>query len=155
MDTCINILYSLHAKREMNCVETLIGVGYYILRTEFPDLVYVENIRPDRQTAMFSATFPLHIEALARRILKRPLEITVGEKGQTAHRIEQYVEVWPGHKEKFLRLLQLLGEWNEHGSIIIFVARQTEADELFAQLLKVSMGIQMDDNSIREEERGF
>lgn len=78
--------------------------------------------------------------ALARKILRRPIEITVGEKGQTAQRIEQYVEVWPAQRNKFLRLLQLLGEWHEHGSIIIFVARQLEADELFAELLKVRMG---------------
>lgn len=74
---------------------------------------------------------------MARKILKKPIEASVGEKGQTASRIEQYVEVWPSHKEKFLRLLQLLGEWSEHGSTIVFVARQTQADELFAELLKV------------------
>lgn len=86
---------------------------------------------------MFSATFPPHIEGLAKKILVKPVEIVVGERGQTAQRIQQYVEVYPGHKEKFWRLLQLLGEWNEHGSIIIFVAKQVEADELFAELLKV------------------
>lgn len=79
----------------------------------------------------------LCLKALARRILRKPIEISVGDKGQTASRIEQYVEVWAGYREKFLRLLQLLGEWNEHGSIIIFVSRQNEADELFAELLKV------------------
>eukprot|EP00922_Rhytidocystis_sp_ex-Travisia-forbesii_P056685 GHVS01083865.1.p1 GENE.GHVS01083865.1~~GHVS01083865.1.p1 ORF type:complete len:849 (+),score=135.40 GHVS01083865.1:158-2704(+) len=93
------------------------------------------NIRIDRQTAMFSATFPPHIEALARQILRKPLEVIVGEKGRTASRVTQYVEVRP-EGEKLYRLLQLLGEWHEHGSIIIFVTRQTEADELFAELLK-------------------
>ncbi|XP_053993125.1 probable ATP-dependent RNA helicase DDX46 [Hylaeus volcanicus] len=96
----------------------------------------LKNIRPDRQTALFSATFPPVIESLARRILQKPLEISVGNKGQTASRIEQYIEVWTNYREKFLRLLQLLGEWNDHGSIIIFVSKQNEADELFAELLK-------------------
>lgn len=36
------------------------------------------------------------------------------------------------------RLLQLLGEWQEYGSAIIFVNRQVEADELFTELLKVN-----------------
>lgn len=36
------------------------------------------------------------------------------------------------------RLLQLLGDWQDYGSIIIFVNKQIEADELFAELLKVS-----------------
>lgn len=40
----------------------------------------IENIRPDRQTVMFSATFPRTVEAAARKILQQPLEITVGAR---------------------------------------------------------------------------
>lgn len=35
----------------------------------------VESIRPDRQTVMFSATFPRQMEALARKILAKPVEV--------------------------------------------------------------------------------
>lgn len=35
------------------------------------------------------------------------------------------------------RLLQLLGDWQDYGSIIVFVNKQIEADELFTELLKV------------------
>lgn len=38
--------------------------------------------------------------------------------------------------QKFYRLLQLLGEWHEHGSIIIFVHQQKDVDEMFTELLK-------------------
>jgi len=34
--------------------------------------------RAAAQVAMFSATLPTHVEALARQVLKRPLEITAG-----------------------------------------------------------------------------
>ncbi|EPT32005.1 DEAD/DEAH box helicase domain-containing protein [Toxoplasma gondii ME49] len=95
----------------------------------------IASSRPDRQTCLFSATFPPHIEALARRILQKPVEIIVGEKGRTAANVQQYVEVME-EERKFFRLLQLLGEWQEHGSVIIFVNRQVEADELFTELLK-------------------
>lgn len=37
----------------------------------------VNNIRPDRQTVLFSATFPRQMEALARKILDKPIEIQV------------------------------------------------------------------------------
>lgn len=37
----------------------------------------VNNIRPDRQTVLFSATFPKQMEALARKVLERPVEIQV------------------------------------------------------------------------------
>ncbi len=37
----------------------------------------IDNVRPDRQVVMFSATFPRQMEALARRILNKPIEIQV------------------------------------------------------------------------------
>lgn len=37
----------------------------------------VNNIRPDRQTVLFSATFPKQMEALARKVLEKPVEIQV------------------------------------------------------------------------------
>lgn len=37
---------------------------------------------------------------------------------------------------KFLRLLEILGVWNEKGSILIFIDKQTEADFLYQELLK-------------------
>ena len=69
----------------------------------------VQNVRPDRQTVLFSATFPKQIESLAKTILKLPLEIIIGERSCVNKDIQQYVEV---HEEsdKFMRLLQLLGE---------------------------------------------
>ena len=38
----------------------------------------VQNIRPDRQTVLFSATFPRQVEVLARKVLLDPIEIQVG-----------------------------------------------------------------------------
>lgn len=35
------------------------------------------NIRPDRQTVMFSATFPKSVESLARMALSEPAEVQV------------------------------------------------------------------------------
>ena len=96
----------------------------------------VQNIRPDRQTVLFSATFPKQIEKLAKSILKFPLEIVVGERtGGVNKDITQYVEVHED-SEKFMRLLQLLGVWYERGNILIFVDTQDKCDTLFQELLK-------------------
>ncbi|GFE55927.1 DEAD DEAH box helicase domain-containing protein [Babesia ovis] len=95
----------------------------------------VDNIRPDRQTALFSATFPPAIEALAKKILTKPLQIIVGESGKSASQVDQHVMVLREH-QKMHALLKLLGEWHEHGSIIIFVNRQLDADNMFAELIK-------------------
>lgn len=95
----------------------------------------LQNIRPDRQTVLFSATFPKSIEKLAKSILRLPLEIIVGERSTVNKDITQYVEV---HEEddKFLRLLQLLGIYYEQGSILIFVDKQEKCDQLFQELLR-------------------
>merc|ERR1719502_927816 len=97
--------------------------------------MFLQSTRPDKQVAMFSATLPAHVEALARKVLKKPLEITVGERNTAATNVCQFVEVLD-ESQKFYRLLQLLGEWHEHGSIIIFVHQQRDVDEMFTELLK-------------------
>lgn len=93
----------------------------------------VENVRPDRQTVMFSATFPMQVERLARKVLSHPVEIVVGGRSVAASSIEQHIEV-RSEESKFLRLLQLLGVWYEKGSILIFVDRQENADRIFREL---------------------
>ena len=93
------------------------------------------NVRPDRQTVMFSATFPKNVENLAKKILVKPVEIVVGARGQICKNVEQIVEVRE-ETEKFRRLLEILGVWEEKGQIIIFVDKQSEADQLFKELLR-------------------
>eukprot|EP00931_Biecheleriopsis_adriatica_P052116 TRINITY_DN3029_c0_g2_i1.p1 TRINITY_DN3029_c0_g2~~TRINITY_DN3029_c0_g2_i1.p1 ORF type:complete len:1280 (+),score=456.61 TRINITY_DN3029_c0_g2_i1:132-3971(+) len=97
--------------------------------------MFLQSTRPDKQVAMFSATLPAHVEALARKVLKKPVEITVGERNTAATNVTQFVEVLD-ESQKFYRLLQLLGEWQEHGAIIIFVHQQKDVDEMFTELLK-------------------
>merc|ERR1719195_1488477 len=53
----------------------------------------IENCRPDRQTVMFSATFPRLMQGLARRILLTPVEVQVGGRSVVSNEIEQHVEV--------------------------------------------------------------
>jgi superfamily II DNA/RNA helicase len=96
----------------------------------------MQNIRPDRQTVLFSATFPKQIEKLAKSVLKFPLEIVVGERSTVNKDITQWVEVRE-EEDKFLRLLQLLGIWYEKGSVLVFVDKQEKCDQLFQDLLKL------------------
>lgn len=101
----------------------------------------VSNIRPDAQKVLFSATFPKTMESLARKILQRPLEITVGGRSVVGPEIDQRVEIRDSDT-KFTRLLQLLGEYQEANKgeddefrTLIFVERQEAADDLFRELL--------------------
>ena len=95
----------------------------------------IQNIRPDRQTVLFSATFPKQIEKLAKSMLRFPLEIIVGERSTVNKDITQVIEVHE-EEDKFLRLLQLLGVWYERGSILTFVDKQEKCDQIYHDLLK-------------------
>jgi ATP-dependent RNA helicase DDX46/PRP5 len=101
-----------------------------------PQLTKILSIvRPTRQTVMFSATFPKNVETLARRVLDKPLEIVVGTRGQICKAVDQSIIVIE-EDQKLLKTLELLGIWLDQGSVIIFVEKQCQADELFAQLAK-------------------
>jgi ATP-dependent RNA helicase DDX46/PRP5 len=97
----------------------------------------LDNIRPDRQTVMFSATFPRKMEELARRALLKPIEITVGGRSTVANSVEQHVVVIE-EEHKYLKLLELLGFFQESGSVIVFVDKQEDADDLVKNLLRNS-----------------
>lgn len=97
----------------------------------------MDSIRPDRQTVMFSATFPRQMEALARKILNKPIEVQVGGRSVVCKDVEQHVIVIDEDK-KFLKLLELLGVYQERGSVLIFVDKQEHADELMKELMKHS-----------------
>ncbi|KAF9429141.1 pre-mRNA processing RNA-helicase, partial [Entomortierella beljakovae] len=98
----------------------------------------VQNVRPQRQVVLFSATFPKQMEALARKLLKRPLEITVGARSVVAEDVTQIVEVRE-EDTRFNRLLEILGKaYNDdpENRILIFVSRQEAADNLLRDLLR-------------------
>ncbi|CAO1638057.1 unnamed protein product [Parajaminaea phylloscopi] len=99
----------------------------------------VNNVRPDRQTVLFSATFPKQMESLARKVLRnKPVEITVGGRSVVAAEIEQIVEVRE-EETKFNRLLEILGQTyntDENVRTLIFVDRQEAADDLLKDLIR-------------------
>lgn len=97
----------------------------------------IDNVRPDRQTVMFSATFPRQMEALARRILQRPIEVQVGGRSIVCKDVEQHAVILE-EDQKFLKLLELLGLYQEHGSIIVFVDKQENADILLKELMRAA-----------------
>jgi ATP-dependent RNA helicase DDX46/PRP5 len=92
------------------------------------------NVRPDRQLALFSATFPRAVDALARALLVKPLQLIVGGVSVVSSCIEQHVEVLAA-EGKYRRLRELLDEFTPRGQALVFVERAEVADALFAQLV--------------------
>ncbi|PAA47810.1 hypothetical protein BOX15_Mlig032033g2 [Macrostomum lignano] len=95
----------------------------------------VESIRPDRQTLMFSATFPRQMEILARKVLDSPIEVVVGGRAVVCSEVQQEI-ILLTEDDKFFKLLELLGVYQERGGCLIFVDRQEKADELMKLLMK-------------------
>eukprot|EP01116_Phalansterium_solitarium_P017207 TRINITY_DN4176_c0_g1_i3.p1 TRINITY_DN4176_c0_g1~~TRINITY_DN4176_c0_g1_i3.p1 ORF type:complete len:963 (-),score=439.31 TRINITY_DN4176_c0_g1_i3:270-3158(-) len=114
----------------------------------------IMNIRPDRQTALFSATFPRSIEGLAKRILDKPLEIVVGQRSTVNADIHQIVEVRE-EQSKFQRLIELVREWGPRGQIIIFVDRQDTATQMDQELKRLGASCVCIHGGKEQEDRDF
>ncbi|XP_037286444.2 putative ATP-dependent RNA helicase DDX5 isoform X1 [Rhipicephalus microplus] len=92
----------------------------------------VEQIRPDRQTLMWSATWPKEVRSLAEDFLKDYVQINIGALQLCAnHRILQIIDVCQ-ESEKDTKLLKLLQEiMNEReNKTIIFAETKRKVDEL-------------------------
>nr|KAG5707656.1 hypothetical protein BaRGS_031038 [Batillaria attramentaria] len=94
-----------------------------------------DHVRPDRQTLLFSATFRKKVEKLARDILADPIRVVQGEVGEANEDVTQYVEVLPGTgPAKWTWLVRRLVEFTSTGSVLIFVTRKANSEELATQL---------------------
>ncbi|KAJ8748263.1 hypothetical protein K2173_000835 [Erythroxylum novogranatense] len=94
----------------------------------------VGQIRPDRQTLLFSATMPRKVEKLAREILTDPVRVTVGEVGMANEDITQVVQVIPSDAEKLPWLLEKLPALIDEGDVLVFASKKATVDDIESQL---------------------
>lgn len=86
-----------------------------------------EYLSTERQTLLFSATFPANIEKLSKKYLREPKRVSIDTSTQAAPKIKQEVTFTPP-SDKFKHLLKELEQ--RQGSIIIFVKTKRCADRL-------------------------
>uniref|UniRef100_A0A8B9KNE6 RNA helicase n=1 Tax=Astyanax mexicanus TaxID=7994 RepID=A0A8B9KNE6_ASTMX len=109
----------------------------------------VDQIRPDRQTLMWSATWPKEVRQLAEDFLKEYVQINIGALQLSAnHNILQIVDVCnDGEKDdKLIRLLEEIMSEKENKTII-FVETKRRCDELTRRMRRdgwPAMGIHGD-----------
>ncbi|KAJ1335492.1 ATP-dependent RNA helicase DDX5/DBP2 [Microdochium nivale] len=92
----------------------------------------VSQIRPDRQTLMYSATWPKEVRALASEFQSDFIQVNIGSLDLSAnHRITQIVEV-VSESEKRDRMIKHLEKVMEDHSnkCLIFVGTKRVADEI-------------------------
>ncbi|EAT85458.2 hypothetical protein SNOG_06807 [Parastagonospora nodorum SN15] len=98
------------------------------------------SIRPDRQTILFSATFPKTMAALARKALDKPAEVIIGGRSKVAPEITQHITIVPpSYEKKIAKLLHHLGQTfsdDENAQVLIFTERQETAEDLLSKLFK-------------------
>ncbi|TFK70282.1 RNA helicase [Pluteus cervinus] len=91
----------------------------------------VGQIRPDRQTLMFSATWPKDVQKLANDFLMDTIQVNIGSMELTAnHNIQQLVEICSDF-EKRAKLIKHLDQISsENAKVLIFVATKRVADDI-------------------------
>ncbi|XP_024902802.1 ATP-dependent RNA helicase DDX42 isoform X2 [Pteropus alecto] len=88
------------------------------------------HVRPDRQTLLFSATFRKKIEKLARDILIDPIRVVQGDIGEANEDVTQIVEILHSGPSKWNWLTRRLVEFTSSGSVLLFVTKKANAEEL-------------------------
>ncbi|KAK7265642.1 hypothetical protein RJT34_33264 [Clitoria ternatea] len=92
------------------------------------------QIRPDRQTLYWSATWPKEVETLARQFLRIPYKVIIGSPDLKANQsIKQVVEVLTD-MEKYNRLIRLLKEVMDGSRVLIFMETKKGCDQVTRQL---------------------
>ncbi|XP_015379416.1 PREDICTED: ATP-dependent RNA helicase DDX42, partial [Diuraphis noxia] len=92
-----------------------------------------DHVRPDRQTLLFSATFKKKVEKLARDILTDPIRIVQGDIGEANTDVTQIMLVMP-QSDKCQWLLDNLVQFTSTGSILVFVTKKLDAEQLASTL---------------------
>ena len=102
---------------------------------EMLDMGFIEDIEfileqtpPERQTALFSATIPPPIQALARRYLREPQQVAIARETRTVPQTQQVYYETP-ERSKLDALARIL-DLEAPRSAIIFCRTKREADQL-------------------------
>ncbi|MEW6071840.1 MAG: DEAD/DEAH box helicase, partial [Planctomycetota bacterium] len=105
------------------------------------DVKKILSYLPDeRQTLLFSATFPTEVLKLARAETRDPVEVTTAVGTVTVDAIEQkWLEL--GDEERVLALIRMLEQSGPRDVFLVFCERRTEVDRLMRRLERLPLGI--------------
>ena len=93
----------------------------------------IGQIRPDRQTCMWSATWPKDVRQLASDYLADYIQVNIGSMDLSAnHRITQIVEIVTkdSKRDKMSKHMERIMEENKDNKILIFTGTKREADDI-------------------------
>ena len=89
------------------------------------------QIRPDRQSLFFSATFRQKLEVFVEEFLLDPIKITIGSPLHCNPNINQSIIVFDHPSKKLSWLLGNIQNFLKKGLVLIFVKHRSSVDELY------------------------
>ncbi|KAL7717656.1 RNA helicase [Entamoeba marina] len=115
----------------------------------------IGQIRPDRQTVMWTATWPKDIQNFAMGFMFRPLQINVGNPDLHANEnVKQVIEVC-SESERYGRMLDIINKVGKDTKILIFAKTKKNADYLSDRIRNdgISVGCMHGDKPQFERDR--
>ncbi|KAK1769580.1 P-loop containing nucleoside triphosphate hydrolase protein [Phialemonium atrogriseum] len=132
----------------MDEADRMIDQGFEEPLTKILDALPVTNEKPDteeaenpqlmsrylggkdryRQTMMYTATMPPLVEKIAKKYLRRPAIVTIGNAGEAVETVEQRVEFVSGEDKRKKRLQEILNSGQFQPPIIVFVNIKRNCD---------------------------
>jgi ATP-dependent RNA helicase DDX23/PRP28 len=134
----------------MDEADRMIDMGFEIEVNKILDALPVRNEKPDtddaedttamsalldeslryRQTMMYTATMPPTIEKIARKYLRRPATVNIGNVGEAVDTVEQRVEFISGEDKRKARINEILTSGEFQPPMIVFVNNKTSCDPI-------------------------
>ncbi|KAH7072625.1 P-loop containing nucleoside triphosphate hydrolase protein [Paraphoma chrysanthemicola] len=129
----------------MDEADRMIDMGFEEPVNKILDALPVTNEKPDndmaedpdamkrgmyRQTMMYTATMPTAVERIARKYLRRPAIVTIGNVGEAVETVEQRVEHVQGEEKRKKRLQEILSSGEFAAPIIVFVNIKRNCDAI-------------------------
>ncbi|KAI5283557.1 ATP-dependent RNA helicase dbp2 [Ascosphaera acerosa] len=93
----------------------------------------ISQIRPDRQTCMWSATWPKEVRQLAQDFLHDYIQVNIGSMDLSAnHRITQIVEVVSEFekRDRMAKHLEKIMDEDKNAKVLIFTGTKRVADDI-------------------------
>ncbi|TGO42663.1 hypothetical protein BHYA_0006g00660 [Botrytis hyacinthi] len=132
----------------MDEADRMIDLGFEESVNKILDALPVSNEKPDtddaedaqamsrhlggkdryRQTMMYTATMPPAVEKIAKKYLRRPAIVTIGNIGEAVETVEQRVEFVSGEDKRKKRLNEILASGEFAPPIIVFVNIKRNCD---------------------------
>jgi len=106
-----------------------------------------------RQTVMFSATMPPELERLARKYMRRPATVIVGNAGQAVDTVEQRVIMVGSDEARRKKKLEEVLNQQQDGPIIVFVREKKMCDSLSRELVKLAWKTEILHGGKNQEQR--